>query len=93
MKEKSEAFLFIFDYARVLLVAIVNLVLAVGEVSKSQPMNNDDIGWAIFIIIAVNWCVNILFAPCGIYTIKSILTLPKMEGEKAKNQTQSLIRI
>ncbi len=49
MKEKSEAFLFIFDYARVLLVAIVNLVLAVGEVSKSQPMNNDDIGWAIFI--------------------------------------------
>jgi hypothetical protein len=49
-----EAFLFIFDYASVLLVAVVNLVLAVGEVSKSQPTNNEDIGWEIFIIIAVN---------------------------------------
>ncbi len=80
MKEKSEAFLFIFDYASVLLVAILNLVLAVREVSKSQPTNNDDIGWAIFIIIAVNSCVNILFAFCGILSIKNILTLPKMEG-------------
>ncbi len=50
MKEKSEAFLFFFNYASVLLVAILNLALAVREVSKSQPTNNDDdIGWAIFI--------------------------------------------
>jgi len=60
MKEKSEAFLFFFNYASVLLVAILNFALAVREVSKSQPTNNDDIGWAIFISITVNSCVNTL---------------------------------
>jgi hypothetical protein len=66
MKEKSEAFLFTFDYASMLLVAILNLLLAVREVSKSQPTNNNDryrtfrTGKNSFIIIAVNSCVNIL---------------------------------
>ncbi len=102
MKEKSEAFLFTFDYASMLLVAILNLVLAVREVSKSQPTNNNDryrtfrTGKNSLIIIAVNSCVNILveYILSRIYTIKNIyiLILPKMEGYKATNQTQSLIR-
>ncbi len=88
MKEKSEAFLFIFDYASVLLVAILNLVLAVREVSKSQPTNNDDIGWAIFIIIAVNSCVNILFALCGI--LSRIYSLyRKWKDRRQKSNTES----
>jgi len=67
MNEKSEAFLFFVNYASVLLKAILNLALPVRKVLKSQPTNNDDdIGWAIFIIIALNSCVNIIFALRGI---------------------------
>jgi len=89
MKEKSEAFLFFFNYSSVLLVAILNLALAVREVSRSQPTNNDDIGWAIFIIIAVNSCVNTLFAICEILSrIYSLYRKWKDRRQKANEETK-----
>jgi hypothetical protein len=61
--------------------AIANMQYHIREVSKSQPPNNDDryrMDKNSFIIIAVNSCVNILFALCGIYTIKNIYVLLAM---------------
>jgi hypothetical protein len=55
--------------------AIANMQYLIREVSKSQPTNNDDryrTGKNSFIFIAVNSCVNILFALCGTHTIKNI---------------------
>ncbi len=47
-----------------------------------------------FIIIAVNSCVNILFALCGIYTFKNEYTrFTENRRIEGKNQTQSIIRI
>jgi hypothetical protein len=89
MKEKSEAFLFFFNYASVLFVAILNLALAVREVSKSQPTNNDNIGWAIFISITVNSCVNTLFAIFGLLSgIYSLYRKWKDRRQKANEETE-----
>jgi hypothetical protein len=66
MKEKSAAILFVFNYASVLLVAMLNLAVVIRDASSSQSKNNDDIGWAIFIIIAINSIGNILFSVCDL---------------------------
>ncbi len=55
--------------------AIANMQYLIREDSKSQPTNNDDRYQTCknsFIFIAVNSCVNILFALCGTHTIKNI---------------------
>jgi len=89
MKEKSEAFLLFFNYASVLLVAILNFALAVREISKSQLTNNDDIGWAIFISITVNSCVNTLFAICGLLSrIYSLYRKWNDRRQKANQETK-----
>ena len=60
-KEKSVAFLFFFNFASVLVLAIINMALAIqANINGNHNLPNDQVGWAIFAIITINSCINMV---------------------------------
>ena len=74
-KERSVAFLFFFNFATILVLAFVNLTLAIkGAVNGPTPAN-DQVGWAIFYMILVNSSTNMIVGFGGvIYKLVSLCT-------------------
>ena len=65
-KEKSVAFLFFFNFACVLILAIINLTLAIQAAVTDITSANDKVGWAIFSIILINTSTNIVVGFGGV---------------------------
>ena len=66
-KEKSVAFLFFFNFASVLILAIINMALAIqANINGNHNPPNDQVGWAIFAIIMINSCINMIVGFGGV---------------------------
>ena len=65
-KDKSVAFGFFFNFGSVLLLALMNLVLAIHTSVTGATSANDDVGNAIFYLILANSCVNMIVGFGGV---------------------------
>ena len=94
MKGKSAAILFFFNYICIAFIAIINLVLAIRDALDSQTIDNDRVGWVIFITISLNSGVNLLASICELFYVmylsaKIIKAWCLKSGDKVKEETVS----
>ena len=86
-KEKSVAFLFFFNFTCVLILAIINLALAIQANVTGAAYANDQVGWAIFSIILINSSTNIIVGFGGV--IYQLVSLWKDRMKRKKNSRMS----
>ena len=90
LKEKPPpTIFFFFNYGFVLILAILNMSIAIQQVFSSQMVANDMIGWIIFVVIGINSGANFLFGTVpilyGIYQIFKRLR-KKCKGSREKGK-------
>ena len=94
MKEKPAAILFFFNYGCIAVIAIINLILAIRDAFGFQTIDNDRVGWVIFIAISLNSGVNLLISICELFYVmylsaKIIKAWCLKSGNKGKEETVS----
>ena len=88
IKEKVPNFLFFFNFLSILILAIINLAIAICEALNSSILDNDRVGWVIFYGIIGNSSVNVVIGLGGsIYEL--IIAIKKcIYKNKHKNSNQ-----
>ena len=92
-KERSVAFLFFFNFACVLVLAIINLTLAILATVDGDTSANDRVGWIIFSIILINSGMNIIVGFGGVLYKLFLLCKTRINNKKVNSSTSTVQQV